>query len=864
MRPKSLWSFMFLSFTAAGLPTALHAESILVGFNTQTTLQVYSPQGAYQQDFGPAGASAGVEEGGLLYVVQPSTTGGNVSTISALDAGQKTENSFTVSNLIADGAPGANRTLWLAGYDGTVYNVSTGGQVLSSFNTGFTSIGIASNGSTLYTTRGDLSDAIDVRDATEKVISTMFTGIPVLYGLGYHTFNSTLFAGSFAYAYQFTTAGSLLNTFFAPGDFRTPNGAVHDGLEIGDLGALTPITPVPKPQTSGLIGGLLTAGVIAFALRRRVCPRAVRALFLVAAGLSAGQVSFASVNVTLSPAVGPGAPVGTTIRLNAVAFDTTNPEATFTYQFNIGPSGQPLTLRRDFYTFNYFPWTPSDSEGVYNIQVVVRSSTGATGIGSAVYNVSPRATSSPVISPTNHPLVALYSLPSCPVGQTARVRFKLPSDAIWQATSIKTCNGQTSLNFYVAGMRANSTYQLQHDVFNGPFDNPGPVLSFTTGTIPADTVAAYSVTKPFPAPTNTAYPVLLNSAVGTADYATDTTGALIWYLPAPDVTVIFFDRPVEGGTFLVETTDGFSAPSRLLREYDLAGNIVRETNAAVLSQQLIARGADPVNTLHHEALRLADGSTAVLSSVEKVADQGSGPVDVVGDQVLVLDSNFQLTWWWNEFHHFPITRPALLGEKCRAGQSGCEAPTNPRYAVANDWTHSNGIWPSPDGNLVLSSRHQDWIVKIPYANGHGPADGSTIWTLGEGGDFRVVSSDPHPWFSHQHDPRFQPNGLMSVFDNGNTRVTNFGGNSRGQAWSLDEQNMVATLAVNIDLGAFSPATGSTQVLENGNYTFDLGVLNNNTTSSTQEYSASGVLQSELTLTRISYRSFRMRSLYRVE
>ena len=57
-------------------------------------------------------------------------------------------------------------------------------------------------------------------------------------------------------------------------------------------------------------------------------------------------------------------------------------------------------------------------------------------------------------------------------------------------------------------------------------------------------------------------------------------------------------------------------------------------------------------------------------------------------------------------------------------------------------------WSPADGNLIVSVRHQDWVIKIDYAHGHG--DGHVIWRLGQGGDFAVISSDPSPWFSHQH------------------------------------------------------------------------------------------------------------------
>ena len=107
------------------------------------------------------------------------------------------------------------------------------------------------------------------------------------------------------------------------------------------------------------------------------------------------------------------------------------------------------------------------------------------------------------------------------------------------------------------------------------------------------------------------------------------------------------------------------------------------------------------------------------------------------------------------------------------------------------------------------------VYKIAYANGAG--DGHVIWKLGKDGDFRWVSSDPYPWFSHQHDAKFDYAGVISLFDNGNTRVSQMGGNSRGQVLAIDESNMTITPVINADLGGYSLALGAAQRLSNGNY-----------------------------------------------
>ena len=66
---------------------------------------------------------------------------------------------------------------------------------------------------------------------------------------------------------------------------------------------------------------------------------------------------------------------------------------------------------------------------------------------------------------------------------------------------------------------------------------------------------------------------------------------------------------------------------------------------------------------------------------------------------------------------------------------------------------------------------------------------------------------------------------LVVFDNGNTRrLTDPTADSRGQEWVLNEQTMTATPVVNADLGNYSAALGSAQVLPNGNLAFTSGGL----------------------------------------
>jgi hypothetical protein len=869
----------------------MFADSLIVGFNTQTPLQVYSMSGVYQQDFGPAGASAGIIEDGLLYVVQPNTSTLDSSTITAFDKNQHAVSSFTIPYLIGDGTAGPSGTLWLAGYNGTVYQVTTSGHLESSFSTGYngaTAVGIASNGTNLFTTEGDTSDGIDERNASGTIIKTFHTGYKSLYGLAFDDSSSTFFAGSFNSVYQLqlsSTPVSLVSTLNLPGDLRTPNGAIHDGLDIGDLSSLIVVPPpvtVPEPGF-GLLFGIALLALLIWRARRHTHYLRAMVPVLAITGLSSAT-AFAAVTVHLT-ASRSTVPKGETVSFTATATDSTNSNAKFMYQFAFAPHGtSTFSVVKNFYWTNTLDWSPTPHEGSYDMQVIAQSSSGASGSAIETIFVTSRVSgNTPVVSPTANPLVAYYSVPPCSAPKKVRVRFKTASDTTWQVTPLRGCYG-SSVNFFIAGMRANTTYILQQDLFNGPFDTPGPQLQFKTGN-PSVSFPVNTTLKAAEAPTNTTYPFEVSGTGGAGlAYATDLQQRVVWYLPE-DFGSGYLMRPVPGGNFLVTADDPVASaaecPSspgvscgdhQFFREYDTAGNLVRETNWTTLNREIDAirakQGKPPVHLdyISHEGYRLSNGDTLTMVTDEEIKDQGAGPVDVLGDIIVVLDSNFHAVWIWDAFDYLDVKRKSPESPVCKAGQAGCPAKFYNKdaaghlYTVANDWTHMNSIAIDPkDGNLIASIRHQSWVVKIDYRNGAGT--GKILWRLGPGGDFRLANGVPaSTWFSYQHDAEFQANGALTLFDNNNLQLSS-GANSRGQAWRLDETNKIATPILNVDLGVQSAAVGTAQMLSNGNYWFQAGYIFPGAISQSSEWTPAGDLVYKSEINRIVYRTFRVPSIY---
>ncbi len=427
------------------------------------------------------------------------------------------------------------------------------------------------------------------------------------------------------------------------------------------------------------------------------------------------------------------------------------------YQFGVGTTGGPFHVVRDFSQSNTFIWNPMQ-EGSYNIQVTVKDGfSAATGeSASASYTAESRVVgTSAVISPTSNPLVALYSAPpSAGSSMYVAVTANWAPTLSWKSTAALPIVPGESTNFLVAGMLPGTTYLMRHVLNDGTASAP---LAFTTGALPTNLpFPTFTVQQP-PAPgTDLTQNTVFHFGVGpngTVDtLATDLMGNVEWYydpvangFPSIGVSV------VPGGTVLLLGGVLFgAADANTLREIDMAGDTLRETNIDAVNAELAALGQHSIINFNHDAQRLPNGDTAVLAQSLRTINIKGKPVQYKGDMVLVLDQNFQVAWVWDPFNWLNVHRLPTL----REGPS--------------DWTHANSIsWSPADGNLIVSIRNQDRVIKINYANGTG--DGHVIWTLGQGGDFRINSKAPSPWFSHQHDVHYINNTTLVLFDNGNTR-----------------------------------------------------------------------------------------------
>ncbi|MFL6447977.1 MAG: aryl-sulfate sulfotransferase [Bryobacteraceae bacterium] len=588
--------------------------------------------------------------------------------------------------------------------------------------------------------------------------------------------------------------------------------------------------------------------------------------------------------VRILPALPSPQAVGTVVGLTAIPKEEGDPLKVFDklrFRYSVSVDGGDFHIIRDFDRNPSFAWRPELYEHQAHIKVVVENTeTEQTGEADLPFQVVSRVRGEQsTVTPTAHPLVALFSSAACPEGSQFRVAFKRGGDAEDSRTGLEPCRGSRSSNIYVAGMRADSTYVMHSEIVAGLQARPGPTLAFHTG-IADGKLGPLKVTDPGHQKTISREPLLIFSMEEpvTRPITTDLDGNLVWYLPEAESSLT---RMLSGGRFLVFRAGGNDENSRLqvLSEVDLAGNILRETNITRVAEQFRAHGIGSVCRpngqqcipgFHHDAIRLPNGHTLAIASLERMFPGGSqgskDPTDVLGVLLVDLDADLQLQWYWNAFDHLDVKRAAFGDGKCKGTTGGGGCPPVFLAPSANDWLHGNAIaYSRADGNLLLSLPEQDWVIKIDYQDGKGT--GKVLWRLGDQGDFSAGSSNPSPWFSYQHDSAFEPSGsdTLVLLDNGQRRKKKDPqARTRGQMWKIDEKTRRATLLINADLGVYSPWVGSAQRLSNGNFHFMTGAVLDDTSFSGRSFETSpeGKLLRVLEMSgTLIYRSNRIVDLY---
>jgi arylsulfate sulfotransferase len=445
------------------------------------------------------------------------------------------------------------------------------------------------------------------------------------------------------------------------------------------------------------------------------------------------------------------------------------------------------------------------------VTVTATSKTDPTVSASATVNV----VATGEVSPTANPQVASYSIAPAAAAKVT-VQFGSSSGLGLATWTRPVPPGGGTVTLLVAGMKANSVYHMQAVA---RFDDGTQFVdadhTFTTGSLPAGQAPLLTATT-----TNGMKPQggveLLDmvdiTSPAAATVVSDLSGNVLWAYNSGLAGVV--PNPIKllpNGHFLINfSSAGADGAGSVLQEVDLTGAVIWQMTAADLNAALAAATCAGCNITvvgtHHDFAVLPNGHLIVIAAVQ----QDISGTTVTGDALIDLDQDHKPVWLWNEFDHLDVDRQ----------------PMN-----FPDWTHTNAVLYSPDdGSLIVSIRHQNWLVKVDYANGAGAGD--ILWRLGYQGDFTLAGgTDPTDWFYAQHGPSFVTTSTagsfsLALFDNGNDRVFPSGVTcgtagappcfySTVPIFQLDESAKTAALTFHPTTPTFSNFGGNAEQLMNG-------------------------------------------------
>ena len=243
----------------------------------------------------------------------------------------------------------------------------------------------------------------------------------------------------------------------------------------------------------------------------------------------------------------------------------------------------------------------------------------------------------------------------------------------------------------------------------------------------------------------------------------DPKGYAVWYYSEQSNLFMDFKYDEARQQFFTYTTTGGTTTSML---FDTTFQYVE----ALSTQNGVA--IDP-----HDFITLQNGNYMLMGVQDSIFDLssysfGGTPGDpnttVVCNLLQEFSPTHQLVWEWNSCD---VLHPS-------------EAVAYYGYNATNfDYAHINSVFEDNDHHLLASFRHLNSIVKINHNNGQ------VIWRFGgSNNDFSQLNDYG---FSGQHDAQRQPNGLITVFDNGNMSLNPQ--TSRAVTYELDLTNSIATL-----------------------------------------------------------------------
>jgi arylsulfate sulfotransferase len=347
----------------------------------------------------------------------------------------------------------------------------------------------------------------------------------------------------------------------------------------------------------------------------------------------------------------------------------------------------------------------------------------------------------------------------------------------------------TTHSLPLLGFKPDRLYQVKltlYDEYRGSLALASPLLFFTD-PLPPDFPPLQTLTS-VPSRMEPGYTMFFaEPSTATSSYSVilDAAGEVVWY---SDRGGIDERQLANGDVFFLSSSD--------IAEIDMSGEYQRSWSLSQTGDAPLP-GAIPVDlgAVNHEAFPTDHGTVLTLATESRVVEgypTSDTDPDAPTATATVLD---------HPVVEFSQSTGAIVG---RWPPLDLLDPTRIGYdsigKVQNDWGHANAVIEDPrDGDIILSLRHQDAVVKFDR-------DGRIQWILGPHANWPAEFQPylltpvgtPFAWQYHQHAPMVTPAGTLLLFDNGNWRASPFDGtppvpdsenHSRAVEFAIDEKTM---------------------------------------------------------------------------
>jgi outer membrane protein assembly factor BamB len=350
------------------------------------------------------------------------------------------------------------------------------------------------------------------------------------------------------------------------------------------------------------------------------------------------------------------------------------------------------------------------------------------------------------------------------------------SAAPFSLSSAFSIPAEDSVRIPILGLEAGTRYEVQLTAVNRCGSTAGAIMSFTTGSLPAD-LPAYEAAGPAPDSGYIAF------AAGSYGIVIDNTGRVVWYHRFTNGPGLNFQAQPDGRYAARPNTEPGKQGTWI--EIDPLGDTTRKLTCA-----------DGLQPRMHDMIGAADGSYWLMCDETRTVDlsaQGRGAAErITGTSVQHLSASGEVLFSWSPFDHIGIDLTVLDAEELSA------SPIN--------WTHGNAIDLSEDGNVIVSFRNLSELLKIDTQTGQ------VLWRLGGRNSSFTLENSSAPPFRRQHGVRAVGSDILLLDNLGET------GTSRAERYRLNPSTHSARLSASFSAppGVIAKLGGSAQSL--GNHT----------------------------------------------